>query len=224
MITVGILKRKKFLQIKIFNALENLIDRTQFYRLICWNDILIFGQSELIILWKNQNYSNLAMSFSAWNSVFEDKVFRSLRNDWCYSITGAIFLRNCGHFARISEPLAVQWFSPRFLIRPRMWEKFIIICSIAADILPRPTYPTVWFGLKLFKSCPYWLSSFCIITEWIPLQLCKLCIKVNTTFETVFWFFDCITPVCFCGVKRRVFFCCRFKMFGKKTMSCLNTK
>lgn len=35
MITVGILKRKKFLQIKIFNALENLIDRTQFYRLIC---------------------------------------------------------------------------------------------------------------------------------------------------------------------------------------------
>lgn len=52
MITVGILKRKKFLQIKIFNALENLIDRTQFYRLICWNDILIFGQSELIILWK----------------------------------------------------------------------------------------------------------------------------------------------------------------------------
>lgn len=28
-------KKEKFLQIKIFNALENLIDRAQFYRLIC---------------------------------------------------------------------------------------------------------------------------------------------------------------------------------------------
>lgn len=164
------------------------------------------------------------MSFSAWNFVFEDKVFRSLRNDWCYSITGAIFLRNCGHFARISEPLVVWWFSPRFLISPRMWVKSIITCSIAA-VLPRRTYPTIWFGLKLFKSYPCWTSSLCIIIDWIPLQLCKLGIKVNTTFETVFWFLDCITPVCFCGIKRQFFFCCCwFKLFWQKTMSCLNTK